>query len=444
MKKLITILLTLSLIFSSAIAYGNESVGIFTEPIVLTTSINQTLYCGEDAVLSISVSGMDDSQNANLSMTLDGNLMGIGGEGYSKSSLENASFKFCVPMFSEGSLHTIETKLTLSDGAVITDSVTFTCEDSEDFKIFFSKKPETHNIWTDVSYTVQFACPPEREFFVRGTGYVNGCYIHEVDTYYHLKNGDTIDITVPAIYNNYSEKDFNFHFVLNVNGENPGLPTLYLSNKEKQINPVKIPAYTKYNVTSSNGIYIPAGTLVEYMNPDNHNSMRSCRVKLADGQVCWVPMSSVSRSDHNFTIADDLTDFDRENFVNTMGYESKTPYLIWVNKERQRLTVFLGSKGRWKALRTFPVATGKNATPTPTVVCEYVYKTSWVTPSYTCNPVLYLFDGYAIHNQPVSPAGYVTDKTIGNPASAGCIRMLKADADWVASYVPVKTTVAIY
>ncbi len=310
--------------------------------------------------------------------------------------------------------------------------------------ITFSKEPEEHNPWTDLSYSAMVTLPEGVEIFTRGTGYVKGLYVPELDCYYNLKNGDVIELTIPAIYNNYYKEDFEFSFILNVNRENADIPVISVSTGIKKINPVKIPAYINYNVTGSGGVYIPAGTLVEYMNPDNHNSMRSCKVKLSDGRITWVPMSSVSRSDHNFTIPDNLTDYERETFVNSMGYESKTPYLIWVNKERQRLTVFLGSKGSWKAVNTFPVATGKNATPTPTVVCEYSYRTRWVTPSYTCDPVLSLYDGYAIHNQPVSPSGYVTDTTIGNPASAGCVRMLKKDVEWVANYVPVKTTVVIY
>ena len=443
MKKLI-IFITVVFMMVSSQGFANEITKVTNSEISLLASINPYLENGENATLNLCVSGMKKEDTANLSMTLDGSLMGIGGEGYSQKDLENLSFVFQVPEFQIGTVHTIETKLTTSEGLVSTNSVTFESSGNGDKKLTFSKKPDSHSPWTDIPYTMAFSCTEGKEFFVRGTGYVNGTYVSEIDSYYLLKNGDTIDVTVPAVYNNYYEEDFDFSFILNVNKENSGFPIFSLSTKGKKINPVIIPAYVKYGVTGSDGVYIPQGTLVEYMNPDNHNSMSSCKVKLSDGRICWVPMSAVSRSDKDFTIPDDLTDSDRENFVNSMGYESKTPYLIWVNKERQRLTVFLGSKGSWKAVKTFPVATGKNATPTPTVVCEYTYRTRWVTPTYTCSPVLSLYDGYAIHNQPVSPSGIVTDKTIGKPASAGCVRMLQADVNWVADYVPVKTTVVLY
>ncbi len=220
----------------------------------------------------------------------------------------------------------------------------------------------------------------------------------------------------------------------------------------KQISALVIPATINYDVNayanaSLSGYVttIPKGTVVEYMNPNNHNAMSRAKVKLSDsGVVCWVPMSAVSISQENYTIADHLTDSDREAFVNGAGYSSKTPYLIWVNKERQRLTVFLGSQGNWKAVKTYPVATGKNSTPTPTTVCEYTQYQRWYAPTYICDPVLSLYDGYAIHNQPVNYRGVVPDTTIGSPASAGCVRMLIDDVKWLYYYVPVGTTVVLY
>lgn len=189
---------------------------------------------------------------------------------------------------------------------------------------------------------------------------------------------------------------------------------------------------------------IQKGTWVEYMNPDSSKSMQRARIKLGTGEVCWVPMSALYISDYDYTIEDTLTDVERESFVNLNGYSSKTDYLVWVNKERQRLTVFLGVQGNWRAVCTFPVATGKNKTPTPTKVCEYTYSTAWYSTGYVCRPVMYLYDGYAIHNQPTSYAGYVLDSTIGHPASAGCVRMLQKDIDWVHAYVPVGTTVVLH
>lgn len=219
----------------------------------------------------------------------------------------------------------------------------------------------------------------------------------------------------------------------------------------RQINPVIIPATINYTVkgysySSLSGYVttIDAGTVVEYLNPDGYKSMKSAKIKLPSGTKCWVPMSAVSVSRKDFTIKDIITSEEREAFVNKMGYKSKTEHLIWVNKQRQSLTWFKGSQGNWKVANIFPVATGKNTTPTPTTVCEYVYKTRWVTDEYVCDPVLALFDGYAIHNQPVGHNGRVLDTTIGRPASAGCIRMLIEDVQTLYQNIPVGTTVVLY
>ncbi len=217
------------------------------------------------------------------------------------------------------------------------------------------------------------------------------------------------------------------------------------------VKPVVLTAYVQRD-TSGYSSYnlkgycttIPMGSYVEYLNPDSHDSLRSARVRTSWGGVYWVNMADIYITTGDYVIADNLTPEQKEIFVNSKGYESKTPYLIWVNTQRQILNVFMGSKGSWDHLATFPVATGKHYTPTPVMEHEIEYVTRWVNPSYTCYPVLSLYNGYAIHNQPVNPRGYVTDSTIGKPASAGCVRMLQKDIDWVHSVVPVKTNVIVY
>ena len=52
-------------------------------------------------------------------------------------------------------------------------------------------------------------------------------------------------------------------------------------------------------------------------------------------------------------------------FVNYKGYSSKTKYLIWISHYTQQVSIFEGSKGKWKMIRTFICATGtaKNHSP---------------------------------------------------------------------------------
>ncbi|MBQ4629485.1 MAG: L,D-transpeptidase [Clostridia bacterium] len=319
----------------------------------------------------------------------------------------------------------------------------------------FYSMPPTYSWGNEYWFGIEFHAPEGLSYTVSGIGYLHGICVGETYRELVVKNGDRIEVCVPEGYNYADAHNYDFMYVITGVGDNAVMEQVYLSSAiegaKKKIAPLCIPATVRYNTSgylyaSLSGYVtsIPAGTTVEYMNPDSSSSMRVARIKLSSGQVCWVPMSAINISTTNYTIPDNLVNAEREAFVNINGYGSKTNYLIWVNKQRQMLTVFEGSYGNWKVLRNFYVATGKNTTPTPTIVCEYTVRTSWITPSYSCKTVMYLYNGYALHNQPVSPSGYVKDKTIGAPASAGCVRMLLDDVNWMANTVPVGTTVVLY
>lgn len=293
---------------------------------------------------------------------------------------------------------------------------------------------------------------------------LNGERKYELDSSLVVSHEEIIYFNIPGTYTNADKVKFGVKILaysneepakscgsIEVNIPMTGPLAQSMAEVASLVKPVIITAYVyrdapAYDYGSLTGYRttIPKGSYVAYLNPDNHNSMRAAKVRTQSGAIYWVPMNCIWISNENYTIADTLSNEQKEYFVNSRGYKSKTPYLVWVNLERQILCVFLGEQGSWKLVNCFPVASGKNTTPTPTVEHEIEYVTRWVTTAYTCYPVLALYDGYALHNQPVSPSGYVTDNTIGNPASAGCVRMLQKDINWVHAYVPVKTNVVIY
>ena len=328
----------------------------------------------------------------------------------------------------------------------------------------FMSYPLSLDVGADIPLAVKVTVPDGKS----GAGLcigleLNGARYTEFDRTLTGSDGDILYYNIPGAYNWQDLVKYNLKVVIDPNPdyENTthsievtipmtGSAAQSAREAENLVKPVIITAYVlrdtaAYSYGSLTGYRttIPKGSYVAYLNPDNHNSMRAAKIRTQDGAIYWVPMSNIWVSNENYTIKDTLTNEQKEYFVNSKGYSSKTPYLVWVNLERQILCVFLGSQGNWRLVNCFPVASGKNKTPTPTVEHEIGYVTRWVTPSYTCYPVLSLYDGYAIHNQPVSPSGYVTDSTIGNPASAGCVRMLQKDINWVHAYVPVKTNVVI-
>lgn len=188
-----------------------------------------------------------------------------------------------------------------------------------------------------------------------------------------------------------------------------------------------------------------AGDQVIYMD---HNGLTSAYIWIpGEARACWVPYYSIRISSKNYTVYEDFSDTDKEIFVNAKGYESQSEYLIWINLERQKVNVFLGAKGRWDLIRVSTCSSGANTTPTPTGVVTYcAYSNGWFNPTYYVKPVLYinLERAIAMHSILFNPNGTVQDGTQGTPASHGCVRMPPAEIDWIASHVPVGTTVVVF
>ncbi len=166
-----------------------------------------------------------------------------------------------------------------------------------------------------------------------------------------------------------------------------------------------------------------------------------------EGRSCWVPYYSISISDKDYTVYEDFSDEDKEAFVNLKGYESTSPYLIWVNLERQRVNVFQGSKGSWDLIQVSTCSSGTNVTPTPTGVMTYcALGDGWYHDTYYVKPVMYLNleRGIALHSILFSPNGSVLDGTQGRPASHGCVRMPAEDIRQLANFIPIGTTVVVF
>lgn len=220
----------------------------------------------------------------------------------------------------------------------------------------------------------------------------------------------------------------------------------------EMIQPVDIEATVRYwtetyadkSLSRSNGS-LPKGAQVVYTD---HSGTYAASIWIPEEQrLCWVPYSSITVSDKNYTIYEDFSDTDKELFVNAKGYESQTDYLVWVNLERQRVNVFTGSKGNWDLVRVSTCASGANITPTP--AGEYTYcalGNGWYHATYYVKPVLYinLSRGIALHSILFNPNGTVQDGTQGTPASHGCVRMPLEEVQWLADYLPINTKVVVF
>lgn len=203
-------------------------------------------------------------------------------------------------------------------------------------------------------------------------------------------------------------------------------------------------SYSSKNLTGKKG-YINAGTNVYYYD---HNEEVSAYIGLADGTYAWIPYSALSVSTANFTLSGDYTRSEKETFVNASDYSSSTPYLIWISTQRQKVNIFMGKQNSWVLQKSFSCCTGANKTPTPFGTYKYCAKDkAWIKPEYQVRPVLYfdIYRGLAFHSRLYSPDGsYLTDATMGKPASHGCIRMMDDDIAWMELYMTFGTTVVVY
>ena len=132
-------------------------------------------------------------------------------------------------------------------------------------------------------------------------------------------------------------------------------------------------------------------------------------------------------------------------FVNYKGYSSKTKYLIWISHYTQQVSIFQGSKGKWKMIRTFICATGTAKNHSPRGVFKITYKEKgWF---YTSTKELYVthYKGRnSFHTRPLWNNGSVQNPTIGKPASHGCVRCYNQDAKYIYNKMPIGTTVVSY
>lgn len=131
---------------------------------------------------------------------------------------------------------------------------------------------------------------------------------------------------------------------------------------------------------------------------------------------------------------DNYTREEAENFVNTRGTGSSTQYMAWVSLYQQHVYYFKGSKGNWKCINDWEVATGlaKSATATG----NWKVKRKWKKR----NSLSYWTNFYSC----VSFHSWGNPKCFGAPRSGGCVRMTKSQAKWVYDTLPMNTKVIVY
>ena len=135
------------------------------------------------------------------------------------------------------------------------------------------------------------------------------------------------------------------------------------------------------------------------------------------------------------------------HFVNKAHrFTSKTPYLVWICLDKQRVNVFKGRVGAWTLVKKMKCSSGLADSPTKVRwngrigFKERVYNYSNPTFSAT---VQYFneFGGSGIHKW----SGPGKEQLLGkHTASHSCVRLGKSAAIWFYKTVPVGSRVVIY
>lgn len=186
------------------------------------------------------------------------------------------------------------------------------------------------------------------------------------------------------------------------------------------------------------------GLLLAY-EADN-GGLSALQLIFGDGTVGWVDADDVEISEEDHTTDEDYTDEEKMEFVNSMGYDSQTTTLVWVSLYTQKVNVFKGYRENWELVKSFDCATGENTSPTTTgVFTYYMEKERWDLGKTYVEPVLIFNGGEAFTSRPYdAETDEIDDKTMGEPASGGSVRMMEEDIQWLADNLPLSSMVVVY
>lgn len=157
-----------------------------------------------------------------------------------------------------------------------------------------------------------------------------------------------------------------------------------------------------------------------------------------DNKKIKISASALSYGDLFITSTSDYyTKAQKEAFVNMKGYSSETDYLIWINLYSCNTTIFKGSKGEWKQVKSYECVIGKG-TNTGLGLAKILKKGV----KYSGLPIIYftwsnrLDNGNSFHAR--------VDSNTRGVYSGGCIR-LQADALYfIRDNCDIGTTVVRY
>lgn len=294
----------------------------------------------------------------------------------------------------------------------------------------------------------------------RLTGYILYYYDYNAGTYRRLA---TLDASATSYVQTGTKKDDRYKYAVRPyrmeNGVYYGADMtekiIYgnsvIDETLDAVHPMFYTAYTKKRVgvfrkknQKSSKDYIRVlkkGTKVTVIMNDPYKP----KIKLEDGTVGYTWRGAIRLAVEHYTTKD-YTDEQKEIFVNSKGYSSKTKYFVWIATYTQKIYVFKGSRGKWKLIRTCKAATGAIDTPDYPGEEKIVgKKRRHVYGKRFYQYLSIMSDGNTIHTRPSWRSnGKPVDARLGRPLSHGCVRVSDPDGAFIYNTCGKNTKVLIY
>lgn len=133
--------------------------------------------------------------------------------------------------------------------------------------------------------------------------------------------------------------------------------------------------------------------------------------------------------------------------INTLGLQSSSNYLLYVDTNTQLTHIYKGSNNNWKLFKSLKCSTGKEGSETPSGVYTIKNRDTWFFSKKFNQGGKYWvqFDGdYLFHSIPFAEdQKTIVDYTLGEAVSHGCIRLSLEDSKWLYDNIPTDTKLII-
>ena len=135
------------------------------------------------------------------------------------------------------------------------------------------------------------------------------------------------------------------------------------------------------------------------------------------------------------------------NNINSLSITSKTPYLVYLNLDKQITYIYEGSNNNWNLIKEFPSSTGIEGKETPKGIFSVTNRGEWFFSEEFQQGGKYwvqFMGDYLFHSLPFDETQTnILDYTIGEPSSHGCIRLKVEDAKWLYDNIANDTKIII-